>query len=312
MTRTLSQVEDVQEMLTFQRVFRASRAAAALFRWSTSMMVQALDPEVPVGGSALEEGCAAEADSDGTDGNNSAEEHSDKKQREAPLTDPQVPGNEQGSPQPDEIAGVALVGSRDAPVTPEPKAEVLEEAPIPSAAAPAPLPTPKRQVPIVIPKAKAVKPAKPKPPPDEHIEPDRHFEAFVTFDLGNAGMTEDAEPALQNVAATVCMRRRGYIKVQLVGCPDKLENDSLAERRLRIVQDWFAQQRVESTIVDDEPRVAADDPGVVCQLLIGDDWEIRDYYLGPWENEDGEVEQPSRRTVRFANWLEETFKSCKH
>merc|ERR1712194_51501 len=98
-----------------------------------------------------------------------------------------------------------------------------------------------------------------------NAKPDRHFEALVPFVLGSLAMEDNSEEILQTMAATYCMRKK--LRLQLVGCPDRLENDALQKKRTVAVQEWLENSGVqhENICISTSTRAAAGDPGVVCE-----------------------------------------------
>lgn len=153
---------------------------------------------------------------------------------------------------------------------------------------------------------------KPKPEPKKisaEAKPDRHFEALIAFDLGNAGLTETGEMTLQDVCATKCMRQK--LDVELVGCPARIENDALAETRLQAVMSFFQMQGISPSRSTERTRVVevSETPGVMCQLVLNNDRELRDFFL---LREMGEAFKPNPETKRVIECLELDFQTCIH
>mmetsp|Transcript_75496 Transcript_75496/g.234245 ORF Transcript_75496/g.234245 Transcript_75496/m.234245 type:complete len:448 (+) Transcript_75496:74-1417(+) len=245
----------VEEPLTYQRVLYASHAAAALFGWCTATLVDALELPVP-----------------GLDSANAATEegHSPDVAGEPPAELPaELPAEPPAEPP--------------AEVPAEPPAEPQAELPAELQAKP-PRELPRAQMPKVSPPRAAPRPAADPPPAaqpvlPEVMTPDRHFEILCCFDLGYAGLTEAGEPALQTVAAVMCMRRN--LVLELLGCPAAIENEALSKSRLEAVMNYFSQNGLAARASLDPPRVvsADSDPGIICQILLNNDRELRDYFI---------------------------------
>lgn len=255
-----------EEPLTFQRVSRASHATAALFSWSTTVLLEACAPPPPEG-----------------------------LQNEEPA-DPQAehPALVEVEPEVDEEETTPL-----SPVAPAADDDEFVATPIIIRAAPRPSP----------PAPPSSLPPRPLPKRDE---PDRHFELFVPFSMGNSRMIEEGEFMLQTVAATCCMRKR--LRVRLEGSPARIENDALAYARLLAVQEWFQNNGVDPsrTNIGNTPRFdTQDEPGVICELCLDEDRVLRDYYFMIAEGMSP-ADAGTKDTLEIAKWLEDNFRLSKH
>lgn len=270
------------EPLTFQRVSRGSRAAGALFRWCTTTLVEVMDPQ------PLER----------------PKEDLSTSAGESDVESPSSPARATAEPLLQEPPPCSLL----------PPIASVAAATLSAAAAVAALNAgtraPERST-VFMPLKKVV--AK---PPSKVLTaatpPDRHFELLAVFDLGHGGMPKSAEATLQLVASTICIRRT--LTLVLQGAPDPIENNALSKTRVLAAQAWCADNSIPVTI-SDEVRFAAagEEPGVVCNVLLHRDRNVRDYFLineNPTEYEDGI--SFSRDVVRDAKMLEDDFKTCRH
>jgi len=276
----------VDEPLTFQRVHRASHAAGALFRWCTTTLVEVMDPEPDKPKEEILSTSAGESDG------------------ESPSSSSRVTAE----PEPQEIL---IQNSNPLPALATQAVATLAAAAavaVVDAVEPPPVRTP-----VIV--AKVAPKPKPKPPPrlvlTAATPPDRHFELFAVFDLGNARLPVGAEAALQTVASTMCIRPG--LSLELQACPDRIEHEALSRTRVAEVQKWFADNALSSSICT-EPRFvkSGEEPGVVCRILLHRDRALRDYFIlrdNPQEDEDIKF---SREVIRDALMLEEDFKVCKH
>lgn len=261
-------VLDEGQPLTFGRVRYASRAAAALFRWSALALVQALDP---------------------TRSQEPQEEVDEKTLPSWLLPDVPVP-----EPVAAPVQSPPIVKVAEEPAQLIPTADKVPERPPQPVLAPLTQPSPKARL-----------------QPRQDARPDRHFEVLAHFIIGSSTLAEEGEMTLQTVFATYCMRRR--LQLQLVSCPDRLENDALARGRLMVAQDWLLDQGFppQGIALGKELRQAVGEPGVLCQFLLDQDTVLRDFYLMVADGEK-RADVGTRDTLKFTSWLEDHFRSCVH
>ncbi|CAE8656093.1 unnamed protein product, partial [Polarella glacialis] len=84
-----------------------------------------------------------------------------------------------------------------------------------------------------------------------------------------------------------------------------------AESRLQAVTNFFHQNGLRAERSEERNRfqpAGSSDPGVVCQLRLDNDRELRDYFL---LREMGEAFKPSRNTKSVIDDLERQFQPCK-
>lgn len=264
------QIAELEEPLTYQRVRRASVAAGSLFGWCTATLMEALDLEVCKEKSVDEDG----------------------EEEELPAT-----------PPPQTIVPEARACFDAGPLEED---EQEPRGPVPRPNLPPQRPTmPVREVKPFIRAA---------PPPAPKIvlaqaKPDRHFEALVPFELGHAGLIDESEITLQDVCAMKCMRPG--LDVELVGCPARIENDALAEARVQAVMSFFQTHGIIPERSAERTRVVeiSDTPGVMCQLVLNRDRELRDFFL---LREMGEPFKPNAATRNVIDDLEREYKTCRH
>jgi hypothetical protein len=265
----------VEEPLSYQRVHRASHAAAALFKWCTTTLIEVMDPEP------------------------------DRRSR--------TPEEEKkpDSPEPPVVTEVLPsvlppLATKAAATLAESIAEIVCEPPTPQKVLePAPAiipPAPSRQV------IEKKLPAKPPRVLTESTPADRHFEVFAEFHLGNAGLLPDSEVVLQNVAGTWCMRQKLRISVQ--ACPAKIESDALNMMRLQIITEWFADQGMRIHIDKELGDIPSGEPGVAISIHIDNDRSLKEFYILR-DDPDEDVKFP-RDVNQIAQILEQDFKTCKH
>lgn len=280
------------EPLVYSRVRRASRACAALFKWSAFCLVVALDPLTPEERAAEQ---AAAAEEQAADEAAAVEARRAAEQAAAPPTPPPPPA-------PREAAPLVL----PALVPPPPEAGASGQA------------APTSDKAASLPSHRAFRPPRPaatveeeKPPKPAPSQPDRHFEARVPFELGSADFDTGATPVLQTICATYCMRRR--LLIELVTSPHRMENDALAAQRCRIVEQWLFANGVpgEAVRVSGDSRVTTDDPGVAVLLCLENDRILRDFFIFVAEGEDPK-NVGTKDTVNFSKWLAEEFQCVKH
>jgi len=161
-----------------------------------------------------------------------------------------------------------------------------------------------------------VKESQPKPVeklPRAHMvpiatHPDRHFETLISFDPGSCAFDE-MEPTLQRVAATMCMRRS--LRLQLLGCPMRIEHLATSEGRIKACGAFFSQQGLTWQRSSERPRVANNDstPGVICQVFLDEDRELRDFFI---LSESGERMELSGHTRCVIEDLRNDFQTVRH
>eukprot|EP00929_Paragymnodinium_shiwhaense_P021249 TRINITY_DN13910_c0_g1_i1.p1 TRINITY_DN13910_c0_g1~~TRINITY_DN13910_c0_g1_i1.p1 ORF type:complete len:485 (+),score=105.21 TRINITY_DN13910_c0_g1_i1:159-1613(+) len=192
------------------------------------------------------------------------------------------------------------------PVEPEPVVATIIVENTVAPVLPPQVPKEVRPAPPLLPPVKTAAPPSPKQIPAS-AKPDRHFEAFVPFDRGYGNLADESIPALQNVAAVMCMRRKFVLEV--VGCPDRIEHAATNVARIRAVGEFFEKEGLECEPATEKTRVAKEgtDPGIICKLLLTNDRELRDFFL---MRENGETLQLSSHTKCLVEGLEEDFKTC--
>lgn len=288
------------EPLTFQRVSRASKAVGALFRWCTSTLAQALDPSAatakskgsrkpPVG--ALDPRPATPTSTLPRKMLSSVVASQTCDQVATPLALPNV-----------------LPGIGDLPQAPVAR-EPLDAA-VPPSAFLLPL-LPRQKTPLF----------KKRSPVQKTLPPDRHFEILIPFEHSTCRVREAGEATLQTVAATVAMRQQ--LAVVLLSSQQRMESDILGDARMRVVERFLMSHGLSSSRSSSRSRAALGDewPGVVCQLRLESDAELRDYFLrraGLLEDEEGRLDLTVHERLRggetrdVAAWLEEGFTTCGH
>jgi len=211
-----------------------------------------------------------------------------------------VPAAEEEEPPPPSPLNVL------APFDAGPEEEEEPRGPVPRPNLPPERPPPKplREIPKITPKPVL---APPKKIPQD--KPDRHFEVLVPFELGHSGITDEGEISLQDVCALKCMRQR--LNLEIVGSPAQIENDALAESRIKAVMDFFQQQglRPLRSIEKSRPVPMDKTPGIICQFLLDDDRELRDFFI---YREMGEPFKPPAATMQVINSLERDCEMLKH
>lgn len=297
---------DESDPLTFSRVFRASKATAALFRWSALVVVQAIEASLPrppsppptlppatrpppvVADAPLEPPVPPTP---------------------APLTPvaPPAPAHPTPVPQPpsptpafmisapNRLAEHFTLPSVDAAVAPSPARLLLAEESR-KVLPPRPAPTPAKPKRAALPQA-----------------PDRHFELLSACVYGSVTMAEEGMEALQTVAATYCMRRR--LQIEMVASSAPIENEALARNRLVAARDWLVDNGVpeEALLVSKESgRIAkeTEDPGIVCKIVLSNDKVLRDFFLLV-EQGESRKDAGTKDTLNIARWLEEQFQVCR-
>lgn len=281
-------VLDEAEPLTFSRVFRASKAAAALFRWSALVIVQALEADLaPASPPAMEPVV----------------------QEQLPAPAPSAPAAPAPAPPPKPVPE-PKPAPKPAP-TAEPPAPTPNKPPerLPRPSPVAPEQTPERRVPKPMPPP--AEPAQPKRVIPFNAEPDRHFELLSTFVFGSASLEQEGIEALQTVCATYCMRRR--LQVELVSSAAQIENEALARGRLMVAQEWLVEEGMppDAIFLSKERRTASEDPGVICLFHLKNDKVLRDFFLLVAQGETRK-DAGTRDTIEIAKWLEENFECCMH
>jgi len=295
---------DETEPLTFDRVKRASRATAALFRWSALVLMQALDPNPP------------------------ETKTPPAPVEEPPEPEPQLPGTPEEPAEPPEPEVPSTVSAPVWEGFPSQavlaRALALEAASMPNLAPTRPSFEVKPPTPEPVkgpePRSAVPRPMPPMPAPAKKImplipqkaKPDRHFELLAPFVFGSSSLAELGESALQTVAATYVMRRR--LKLRLITSPDRIENDALARGRVNVAADWLLNQGFPAECMEscNEIRIIkSGEPGVVCEFILDNDNVLRDYYLLVAQ---GELPQDAgtKDTLNFARWLSANFADCKH
>jgi len=270
---------DEVEPLSFERVFRASRAAAALFRWSASILVKA-------------QGADGEVDGEADLGEEVDQEEVDHEALRARPCSPSTVQEE------------LVVKPALEPILVAPTPNRMPERP---AAASKPLEATKVGSQLMEPKPAPT----PMPTLKASTGPDRHFEKLAPFVFGSSELAAEGEAVLQTVAATYCMRRR--MRLRLLPCPDAIENDALARSRAVIAQEWLESNGLpaDCLAVSQEIRPTSGEPGVVCQVLLDADTVLRDFYLMVAEGIPRQ-DAGTKDTLTFSAWLEENFQTRMH
>lgn len=278
-----------EEPLSFRRVKYASHAAASLFAWCTASLVEGLDLDVrdviPSIGHEADAACANGGSPDSVH----VESLPNLNEGSCGTSASTVPR--------------ASVTSPVAPRIPTPVVPTLPQA-APLAKSASTLPTPTQTHTNAAPEKK-VEPVK---KVLTKTKPDRHFELLCSFDMGYSDWTEAGELALQTVAATMCMRKN--LLLMVLGAPAAIESDALDKARVRGVQDFFSQNGLNAAKSPEPIRIVKDgsDPGVVCQVSLENDRELRDYFL---LREEGETLKLAAATRCLVNMLEQDFQTVR-
>lgn len=262
----------LEEPLTYQRVFRASHAAGALFSWCAATIEEAINPSEMSPASPL------------------------------PTPPPTPPTSPPKTPP-------AAASPAAAP------APVVVPAPAPTPApAPAPAPEPEPKSPFRarhgdIPLAPPPPPPPPQPKRPAHLGPDRHFEQISVFKLGYSEITPEGEMALQLIAATMCMRQQ--LVLQLQGALHPMENPAMVTTRQRYIEAFFDSNKLRYKASEQPIKEIGmnDDPGIICQLILDNDRELRDWFI---MRDEGEAFKVGANTKCVIESLESEFKTVKH
>jgi len=313
-----------QEPLSFRRVRYASLAAASLFAWCTASLVDGLDldvkdvmpsieglspalPSITPGadGASCARGGSPETESKDNPAVSSVGHVETLPALNSPPASPGVhiqslPALNEGSCSASaSTAPKATVASPVASRIPTPVVPTITQAsPITKSVSKLPFQT----------QVNATQEKKVEPVKKARTKPDRHFELVCSFDMGYSDWTESGEIALQTVAATMCMRKN--LCLMLLGAPAEIESDALDKARIRIVQEFFGQNGLMAAKSPDPTRIMRDgsDPGVVCQVTLEKDRELRDYFL---LREEGEKLRLSAATKCVVDMLEQDFKTVR-
>mmetsp|Transcript_87686 Transcript_87686/g.246339 ORF Transcript_87686/g.246339 Transcript_87686/m.246339 type:complete len:517 (+) Transcript_87686:88-1638(+) len=346
--RRSGQLTVYDEPLTFQRVHHASHATAALFKWCTAMVEEAQRPASPVTHALDDAVAADAADAPSqrelreTGDCRNAEVVQEPTAMQSSVSAMHLSVGAQPDRLESSTGRSRATASPRAPASlPQASAPVVALAPThqefqaqaefpastvsrpasakippihesppvclpPEAFAPSPSPTVPHAA--FAPPAPAPAPAKQPRVIKATTEPDRHFELLVAFDLGYNVLTPEGEISLQTVAAMLCMRQQ--LSVELRGCAHQMENEAMVQSRFRVVEAFLDEQGLRSALSADRPLPVSGDetPGVICQLVLTRDRELRDYFL---MREDGEDFPLSRHTMCVVESLESDFRTRK-
>jgi len=105
---------------------------------------------------------------------------------------------------------------------------------------------------------------------------------------------------------------RPTLRLDLVSSPHALENEAMAQSRLRAIEMFFSSQSIPCS--RSPHKCAAPEgrlPGVVCQLLLNEDLDLSKGFLEAYAAR-GEGGLPVGPLQDIASWLTENFQVLRH